>query len=341
MQRIDTVVVGASAGGVEALSKLVSQLPENFPAALLIVIHFPESATSLLPSILSRQGPLPAKHAEDGEQLKAGRIYIAPPGKHMLVMADKIRLVVGPKENNNRPAIDPLFRTAARTCGPSVVGVILTGLLDDGTPGMAAIKQRGGITIAQDPDDALFADMPRNAIQNVDVDYILPLSRIGPKLAEIAGCEVPDWESEFTIDPTEMTLQELQSLESRGRPSAFVCPECHGTLFELTEDGIFHYRCRVGHSYLPETLASQQEGGIEAALWTALRALKEHNSLLARMVVRMEQRGVPKAAETYRQRLAEGDARIALLANVLGLERQDDERDPDEAVTNELQASAS
>jgi two-component system chemotaxis response regulator CheB len=328
MPTTDIVVLGASAGGVEALSRLVSALPADFPAAIFVVIHFPESSISALPSILSRRGPLKAKHALDGERIEQGTIYVAPPGRHMLLGQDRIRLVVGPRENGNRPAIDPLFRTAARAYGPSVIGVLLTGMLDDGTIGMSAIKRHGGVTIVQDPADAMFGDMPRNALQLVNVEYVLPLDRIAPTLAELVGRETPAWEEEDVPDQTEMDLAALQDLEGNGRPSAFVCPECKGTLFELAEDGLLHYRCRVGHTYMPDTLESEQTGVLEAALWTAFRAVKEHNALLERMISRAEARGFDASARAFRARLNEGQERISLLSRALGLSRR--ETAPDE-----------
>ena len=320
MPKIDTIVVGASAGGVEAVSRLVGMLPADFPAAVLVIVHFPERATSVLPQILARNGPLPAVMAEDGLAIEAGKVYCGPPGRHLLVRDGHMSLVNGPKENGNRPAIDPLFRTAAHARRNRVVGVLLSGLLDDGTMGFWAVRRQGGVTICQDPEDALFGDMPRHAIESGSAGYVLPLDKIGPALVELAGQEIPDLAPEEEMpDPTEMTLAELAQLEKRGRPSAFVCPECTGTLFEFAEEGVMHYRCRVGHSYLPDSLASNQEGVLEAALWTALRAIEEHNDLLQGMLARAEARGFDVTAKTYRAKLEEGAHRMGLLRHVLGL----------------------
>lgn len=321
MPTLDTIVIGASAGGVEALNRLVARLPEGLPAAVFVVLHFPETARSVLPDILSRHGALPAKHAEDGETPVPGHIYVAPPGKHMLLHGDTIRLVVGPKENRNRPAIDPLFRTAARSRCNRVVGVLLSGLLDDGTMGQWAVRRHGGVTLAQDPEEALFGDMPRNAIEHGGVDRILSLHDLADELARLVGQPVSECEPELMPDPTEMTLAELQGMENRGEPSVFVCPECKGTLFEITEEGVHHYRCRVGHSYLSDSLSSEQETVLEAALWTALRAIEEHNDLLMKMVKRSESRGFDSNARGYRAKLEEGAQRMDLLKTVLGLSR--------------------
>jgi two-component system chemotaxis response regulator CheB len=181
----DVVVVGASAGGVEALSRLVRDLPPDFRAAVFVVLHVPASGTSVLPAILDRHGSLHAAHAVDGEDVKPGRIYVAPPDRHVLVHGSSVRVERGPKENGARPAIDPLFRSAAASCGPRVVGVILSGTLADGAAGLAAVKLRGGATIVQDPRDALYPAMPRNAIVEVGPDSILTAAEIGPALVEL------------------------------------------------------------------------------------------------------------------------------------------------------------
>lgn len=320
MDRVDTIVVGASAGGVEAITRLVALLPPDLPAAILVVVHFPERSTSVLPAILSRNGKLPAVHAEDGLAIENGRIYCAPPGLHLLVRDGHMSLVNGPRENGHRPAIDPLFRTAAHARRSRVVSVLLSGLLDDGTMGTWAVHRQGGTTICQDPDDALFGDMPRHAIEVGAARHVLPLDEIGRLLAELAGQEVaPLTPDEAMQDPTEMSLGELARLERRGRPSAFVCPECQGTLFEFAEEGVMHYRCRVGHSYLPDSLSANQEGVLEAALWTALRAVEEHNDLLHTMLDRAEKHGFETSARGYRHKLEEGASRLELLRRVLGL----------------------
>jgi two-component system chemotaxis response regulator CheB len=314
--------MGASAGGVEALSRLVALLPEELPAAILAVVHFPQSSTSVLPSILSSRGKMRATHAQDGEPTNLGHIYISPPGRHMLVDECGIKLVQGPKENGNRPAIDPLFRTAARSRGSRVASVLLSGLLDDGTLGTAAIRSANGIAICQDPSEATFGDMPRNAINNAGVDFVLPLAEIAKKLVELAGREVDAPQETAATDPTGMSLDRLSRLEQCGHPSRFVCPECGGTLFELHEHGLIQFQCRIGHTYLPDSLAINQEEALEAALWTATRAIQENNDLLRRMLARAESHGYAITARHYRARLEEGVTRLDLLTRVLGLRRQ-------------------
>lgn len=321
MPKIDTVVIGGSAGAVEALSRLVALLPADFPATVFVVVHFPESGMSVLPDILQRNGKLPAKHAEDDEVPQLGQIYVAPPGRHLLLHGDCMSVSVGPKENGVRPSVDPLFRTAAHSRRNRVVGVLLSGLLDDGTMGMWSVRRMAGTTIAQDPEDALFGDMPRNAIQYGAADRILPLESIAAVLVDLVGREIPDLREDGFLEPVEMNLSELSDLESRGNPSAFTCPECHGTLFEISEEGVPHYRCRVGHSYMSESLASYQEGNLEAALWTAMRAIEEHNDLLATMLQRSEKRGFKITAKSYRAKLEEGNFRLEILRQALGLPR--------------------
>ena len=319
MPKIDTVVVGASAGGVEAISRFVALLPEGFPAAVLVVLHMAEGGTSVLPSILTRNGALPAHHAVHGEEIANGRVYCAPPGRHLLLHGGKISLVNGTKENGYRPAIDVLFRTAARSRRNRLVGVLLSGLLDDGTMGQWAVRRHGGTTLCQDPLDAMFGDMPRNAIEAGAADHVLALDALVPALVRMVGLDVPELPPDETTDPTELSLDDLNRLEHRGQPSTFVCPECQGTLFQLDEEGVTHYRCRVGHSYMPDSLSANQEGVLEAALWTAMRAIEEHNDLLGNLLERAEKRGFEITAKGYRTKLEAGSHRLDLLRSVLGL----------------------
>src|SRR6266581_9811031 len=188
----DIIVIGASAGGVEALLALTGTLPRDLPAAVFVVLHIPAQSPSALPSILGRAGALKVVHATDGAEIEHGRIYVAPPDHHIFVERGKVRIVRGPKENRHRPAIDPLFRSAAQAYGSRVVGVVLTGALDDGTAGLIALKRRGGIAVVQDPDEALFSGMPLSALANVEVDYRLPLSSIGPLLVRLASEQVEE-----------------------------------------------------------------------------------------------------------------------------------------------------
>ncbi|MEQ9239030.1 chemotaxis protein CheB [Coleofasciculus sp. E2-BRE-01] len=235
----DIIVVGASAGGVEALTKLVAALPENLPAVIFIVVHISRHAKSFLPDILNRKTLLPVAHATESEEIVQGHIYVAPPDYHLLVKRGYVRLVYGPKENGCRPAVDPLFRTAAKAYGRRVVGVVLSGVLDDGTVGLMDVKRLGGVAIVQDPDDALFSGMPKSAIKHVDVDHILPLSSIASTLVRLAhepvteeGATTMSSENEIEIEPDVVELNGVAMREREfGTPASLACPDCGGMLY--------------------------------------------------------------------------------------------------------------
>lgn len=284
------IVIGASSGGIEALSDVVAGLPEDFPAPVFVVVHVPPRSISILPDILNRAGPLTAAHAKDNEKIKSGRIYVARPDFHMLIRNGSIRLVRGPKENNTRPAIDPTFRTAARAYGARVVGVVLSGALDDGTAGLHAVKQRGGVAIVQDPQDALFPDMPQNAIATVKVDHVVRKIDIAPVLDRLArqpvkGADEPVPEMlEKETDVEDMAMQKDD--DKPGKPSVYGCPECGGVLWELHDGEMMRFRCRVGHGYTAEGLLSEQSEALDETLWSAYRALEENASLARRLADR-------------------------------------------------------
>lgn len=320
----DIIVVGASAGGVEALGELVSQLPADLPAAVFIVLHIPAYGASVLPGILSRRGPLPAAHPADGEPIRHGRIYVAPPDHHLLVEKDgTVRLTRGPHENGHRPAVDTLFRSAARAYGPRVIGVVLTGTLDDGTAGLQAVKRRGGLAVVQDPEDALFASMPRAAIEGVRVDHVAPLAEIGPTLDRLAHQAAPA-ESKTPVTPDledEVKVAEfdINHLEGRreGKPSGYACPDCKGVLWEVEEDDLLRFRCRVGHAFSPESLLASQSDALEDALWTALRALEESAALAERLSERAGGRGHGLAADRFARQASDAHHRAATIREAL------------------------
>lgn len=319
----DIIVVGASAGGVEALTGLVRGLPQDLPAAVFVVLHIPANSTSILAKILDRVGPLPAAVAEDHQAIEPGRVYVASSDCHLLVNREEVRLSRGPKENGVRPAVDPLFRSAARYYGRRVVGVVLSGALDDGTAGLLSIKSRGGIAVVQDLDEALYASMPRSALENVEVDHCLPVSDIAALLVRLAGEEVE--EGEFPVsedleketDIAEWDPEEIKEERRPGTPSRYTCPECHGVLFEMNEEGLLRFRCRVGHAYSGETLMAEQSHALEAALWAALRSLEENISLTRRMAERLRQRGADRSAERFDNQAAELETRVDVIRNAL------------------------
>jgi two-component system, chemotaxis family, protein-glutamate methylesterase/glutaminase len=295
------IVIGASAGGVEALSVIVSKLPADLDASVFVVMHVPATGVSVLPQILTRRGKLPAVHPEDGETIRVGKIYVAPPGRHMMLEKTRIRLVIGPAEHGVRPAVDPLFRSAALAFRRAVVGVVLTGNLDDGTSGLAAIKAAGGTTIVQDPEEALYPGMIRSAIDGGVADRILPLAEIPSALAELARSASDNGAPTMKDDEEDAERKEdaidrldfaqLHGDDQPGFVSGFTCPDCNGALWELTESDVLHFRCRVGHAFAVESLLAGQAGDVESAFWIALRALEERGALLRRLIERAERGG--------------------------------------------------
>lgn len=262
MPKSDIVVIGASAGGVEALRVIAAGLPANLDAALFAVVHIGAGINghSNLPAILNRAGRLPSKHPVDGETIQHRILYLAPPDCHMLLSGGKIHLSHGPRENRTRPAINPLFRSAAHAYRGRVAGVILTGLMDDGTAGLAEIKRRGGVTIAQDPVTAMHPEMPANAIAHIDVDHVAPLERIPGLIAELATTERGGLETEESL--------KRQLLE-------MACPECGGPIWQERQGSIVEFRCMVGHAYSPLAIASEHKEAVERALWGALVTLEQ------------------------------------------------------------------
>lgn len=282
------VVVGASVGGVHALRTLVAALPPDFPAALAAVIHI-GSRPSILPDLLSAASKLQAQHAENDQTPLPGRIYVAPPDCHLLLDGNRFRLSHGPKEHHTRPAIDPLFRSAALAYGPRAIGVVLTGRLDDGTAGLQAIKECGGVAVVQDPADALEPGMPSSALQFVEIDHCVPLARIGEVLIEAVSrppARVAASPPVHLIHEHQAALgrsDAMQELSEIGTPSPFVCPDCHGALWELKGSRPPRYRCHVGHAFSIKTLEEVQSAAGDAELWSALRALQEREQLLKKL----------------------------------------------------------
>jgi two-component system chemotaxis response regulator CheB len=319
----DIVVVGASAGGVEALVRLARGLPSDLPASVFVVLHITPDAESALPDILSRAGPLPALHPADGQRIKPGYIYVAPPDRHLLIPGGRVHVARGPRENGHRPAVDPLFRTAARTFGPRVIGVVLSGTLDDGTAGLSAIKARGGVAIVQDPEEALFPGMPRSALDNVAVDHVLRIDDIGERVVSLARQPVTgtrprvSYEMDIEARMAELEQGAVQSYERPGVPSGFSCPDCGGVLWELVDGELIRYRCRVGHAYSPDTLSTKQLDTLEDALWMALRALEEQAALARRLAERAEERGQPRIASRFRSRYRDTQDQAEVIREVL------------------------
>jgi two-component system chemotaxis response regulator CheB len=318
----DILAIGASAGGVQALCDVIEHLPPNLPAAIFVVLHITPHGHSLLPAILQRSGCMPASHPEEGEAILPGRIYVAPPDRHLAIRKGRIHLSRNASENGHRPAIDVLFRTAARSFGARVLGVVLTGNLDDGTAGLAAIKECGGLAVVQDPADADYPGMPESAIANVEVDYILPLADIGTELdrlvrepRSVAGADCAEVEEE--PDDMGTSKEDQAGSATPGIPSALTCPECGGALFEKPTEPLLHFRCRTGHAYSPESLLAELSDSVESALWAALRSLEENVALSLRLEKRSLEFGNKLAGERYHRRSADAEKHAKVLRTIL------------------------
>jgi two-component system chemotaxis response regulator CheB len=318
----DIVVIGGSAGSIEAVTEVVRGLPADLPAAVFVVVHFPGSVSSTLPRILTRAGKLVARHARDGELIEPGRIYVAPPDHHLHLSDGHTRLTKGPKENGHRPALDPLFRTAAHSYGPRVMGVVLSGNLNDGTAGLLTIKQHDGVAIVQSLETALYQGMPRSAIDHVAVDHVLSPSEIPVRLSELALEPVSHLKVvPMSQQPIAEQLADEFALADRhkqpGVPSTMSCPECHGTLWEVRDDDLVRFRCRVGHAYSDEALLVHQSEQLEAALWTALRALEEHSALARRLAARANSRGHSHSASSFTEQAVDAEHHASVIRTVL------------------------
>jgi two-component system, chemotaxis family, protein-glutamate methylesterase/glutaminase len=314
----DTVVaIGASAGGVEALSRVAAGLPADAPFAVLMALHLPAHGPSVLAQIIDRAGPLPAVTAQDGMRLEAGRIYVAVPGRHLMTEDHRIVLSHGPTENGYRPALNALFRSVAVAFGPHAIGVLMSGVLDDGVRGLAAIRARGGTTVCQSPEDAAFPAMPSNALRAGVVDRVADAADIGvlidklrrePATAEPAVDPLVDQENRIALSPTYALTFDGTDL---GPPSGYTCPDCHGSLQSV---GSGHFRCQVGHGWSAEALLAARDHEVHNALWTALRSLDEK----ARLARHLAEKAVtPGVRERYRN-LADSSARaLAILQHHL------------------------
>jgi two-component system, chemotaxis family, protein-glutamate methylesterase/glutaminase len=316
----DIIVMGASAGGLSAFNRIIKDLPEQLNATVFIVWHVSPYSTSILPEILNRASKLKAKHPADGESIEMGKIYIAPPDHHLLLELGRIRLTKGPKENRFRPAIDPLFRSAAYAYGSRVVGIVLSGALDDGTAGLWAIKDRGGIAVVQDPAEAEQSSMPASALANVQVDHCLPVSDI-PALLLMLSQQSVEEESRATVskdleietkialgdDAAELDVKQL------GEVSEFTCPDCHGTLIEVTNDKLSRFRCHTGHSYGGASLLAELTDSVEQSLWIAIRAVEERIRLLKHLAQHANDLEQTEVISTLERELQENERRADLL----------------------------
>jgi two-component system chemotaxis response regulator CheB len=329
MPKHRVVVVGASAGGIEALIQLLRALPADLLAAVLVALHYPPKEESSLANLLDRKSELLVSYPNEGEVIQAGHVYLAPPDRHMLINDSHIRLEHGPRENGFRPSIDPLFRSAADTFGEQAIGVILSGSLGDGVSGLKAIKEAGGMAIVQDPNEALFPALPNNAIAKVTVDHVLPVGMI----AEVIKQAVLEWtvvqgeeglpnsveEEEQAVQDDLARFEEGQPLAGTpgSTPTMLTCPECGGVLWELKNGKMIQYRCHVGHTFAEENMLTEQTKTLEAALWTAVRTLVERAALLKRMAERAGELGNLKTEERFEKAAQEAEAQAEVIRRSL------------------------
>jgi two-component system, chemotaxis family, protein-glutamate methylesterase/glutaminase len=327
----DLIVIGGSAGALEPLSAILGGLTSTLSASIFVVIHTPAESGSILPEILARSTVLPVAYAVDGAPILRGRISVAPPDHHLLIHAGTMSVTQGPRENGFRPAVDPLFRSAAKVYGSRVVGVILSGAMDDGTFGLASIKEAGGLAVVQHPYEATTPSMPLSAIQSVEVDHIIRSAEIPAIL--VASATSTDSAASLPMPPSETRPTLLQSRDIelngvspdhlaclQGSPSIYSCPECGGALWEMQEGSEFRFRCHTGHGFTPEILLAQQNGHLENALWTAIRVLQERGALHRQLADRFVDRGMSAAAERYRERADHEQHQAGLLRELFSRE---------------------
>ncbi len=276
----DIVVIGASAGGIEALSQIIAAIPEDLPASLFVAVHLSPVHQSRLPEIFMARGPWRALHPVDGQAIARRQIYIAPPDNHLFLRHGYMQVTRGPKENGHRPSVDALFRTAARAYGPRVIAVVLTGFLDCGTAGLLSVKARGGLALVQDPESAYAPEMPRSAIRHATVDEVLPLDRVAKRLIELVHTSA---EPASTAVPR--AVAEIEGDEP-GVPAELVCPLCRGALTEASLGDFQQFQCHVGHTFSLQSILGQQTEETERALWASVRALTESAALATRMAGR-------------------------------------------------------
>ena len=311
------IAIGASAGGIEALRRLLHALPADLAAAVVVVVHMDARQPSLLPGVLSTSGPLPATEAIDGEPLVAGRVLTAAPGRHLLIERDSVRLLDGPRENLHRPSIDVLFRSLASSHGARGIGVVLSGALDDGTAGLISLKRAGGLAAVQDPADAVFPDMPSSALRYVTADATGTAESLAGDLVRLveraAAAPAPDPEMGGT-----------------GTPVATInCPDCDAALVEDRSLGLLAFRCPSGHRFTLTSMMAGHDDALERALWSAQRALLESAALAARVSLRARENGQDDIASRFAARAEQQRRHIAIIRSMIVAERQASPGRPD------------
>ena len=326
----DVIVIGASAGGVTALLDLVKTLPADFPAPVFVVQHLAPDSPSILPQLLSAVSELPVKHPQNGETVKPGTIYVAPPDHHLLLEDDQLLVARGPKENRFRPSIDALFRSAAYTYGPRVIGVVLTGYLDDGTSGLWSVQRMGGLTVVQDPLDAQQPSMPTNALEFVVADHVVPLAQLGPLLVRLTAKPAPA-KPKLPADQLDLLKIEFTiakqgggfelGIIDKGQLTPFTCPDCHGALTQLIEGKLIRYRCHTGHAYTVSALLSEVTESVESLLYQSMRGLEETTMILQNLGTQFTDRAKPEVAALF-LRKADETGRQARVVHAFILKQQ-------------------
>ena len=299
------------------------RLPANLPAAIFLVIHTAPEGAGLLPQVIGRSSKLQTLHAVDRHPIEPGRLFIAPPDHHLLLKPDHMLVTRGPRENGFRPAVDPLFRSAARAFGARAIGIILSGTLDDGSEGLHIIKQHGGAAIVQDPEEALYPGMPTAAMRNAKVDHVLKMAEMPGVIERLVRQRVKEGtdamlrKQDKAIDVAEAGSDWIENRPFDGPPTVFTCPECGGSLWEVGGGGQSRYRCYVGHGYTADGLAAEQRDRLEDALWSAVRALQEHAALRRRMASRTHLDKWPRMVDEYRHEAESADDRAAVIRSIL------------------------
>lgn len=322
MARRNIIVVGASAGGVEALKDFVKHLPKDLKASVFIVLHLAPYTRSFLPEILSKSTSLTVSHPADGEKIKEGHIYIAPPDHHLLLEKDKVIVKKGPKENRFRPSIDALFRSAAYVYGARVIGIVLTGALDDGVSGLWSIKRLGGVAIVQKPVEAAFPEMPLNVMQYVEVDEVISVLDMGALIGNLTAEDAPPT-SVITAEEKKLLKMEVTistkdnafelGIMDEGEFTPFTCPECHGALVRLKEGKLMRFRCHTGHAFTASALLAGLTEASEETLWQAMRAMEEANILMKKIAGHFKDTGNKEAAEIFLQKAKENAKRARVI----------------------------
>ncbi|MCF0064427.1 chemotaxis protein CheB [Dyadobacter chenwenxiniae] len=308
MSNSHVIVIGSSAGGVTALQQLVADLPSDFKVPIFIVQHVAADVKSYLPEILTQKGPLPACHPKDGQLILPGNIYLAPPDHHILIEGGHILVKQGPKENRFRPSIDALFRSAAYSYGPNVIGVILTGMLDDGSSGMWSVQRMGGTTIVQDPIEAMYPSMPSSVLQYVDVDYLLPLDQISALLIELTNKAMRAEQAGLEDEKQRLKLETSIAAQGNGfengvlqigEPSHFSCPDCGGAMVQIKEGSLLRFRCHTGHGFSSGSLLHEVKETTEKKLWQSVRSMEESIMLLNIIANNLAEKGNEEATADF------------------------------------------